>query len=415
MTSAMRNAKVETLHEVSGVGNTHEKRRAVTPPLILHVVHRFAIGGLENVIVNLVNFSPPDRYRHAIVSLTDYTNFRQRIQRNDVPVFALHKRAGHDLGIYGRFWRLLRELQPVILHTYNFPTLEFAVIAALARVPGRIHAEHGRDVFDIDGSNTKYRLFRQLARPFVHRYVAVSDELTRWLTKTIGIPTPQVTHIYNGVDPHRFTPRTGERNAIGPAGFADAESFIIGTVGRMQTVKNQMLLARAFVRLLTLAPALHSRLRLVLVGDGPLREECRRILHEGNVEHLAWLAGERDDIPEILRSLDIFVLPSLTEGISCTILEAMASGVAVLATQVGGNAELVKTDRTGVLLPPEDPEAMATMLLSYVTNPQRAKEQGRAGREQVEKEFSVNVMVEKYLAMYDSLHRRQGLTTAVNS
>ena len=392
--------KIRNMRTVrTGKGNAS----VANPPLILHVVHCFAIGGLENVIVNLINFSSPDRYRHAIVSLTDYTNFRQRIRRDDVPVFALHKHAGHDLGVYWRFWRILRMLRPTILHTYNFPTLEFAALATFARIRGRVHAEHGRDVDDIDGSNAKYQLFRRLARPFVHQYVTVSDDLAQWLTTTIGIPRLQVTHIYNGVDPHRFTPRTGERGALGPAGFADPRTFIIGTVGRMQTVKNQGLLVRAFVRLLSLEPTLHERVRLILVGDGPLREECCQILNEARARNLAWLPGERDDIPEILRSLDLFVLPSLTEGISCTILEAMASGVAVAATQVGGNAELVKDEETGVLMPSEDTEALARALFSYVTNPERARTHGRAGRKCVERRFSMDVMVEKYLAVYDAL------------
>jgi sugar transferase (PEP-CTERM/EpsH1 system associated) len=373
------------------------------PPLILHLVHRFAIGGLENGIVNLINFLPPERYRHAIVSLTDYTDFRQRIRRTDVPVLALHKSEGHDLGVYWRFWRILLKLRPTILHTRNLPTLEFAVLAALARVRGRVHGEHGRDVYDLDGLSAKYRMLRRLAKPFVHQYITVSDELAHWLTTTISIPSSQVLHIYNGVDVQRFTPRIGGRGSLGPPGFATPNSFIIGTVGRMQTVKNQMLLVSAFVRLLAIQPIFRDRVRLVVVGDGPLREECLRILHEGGAANLAWLPGERDDIPEILRFLDLFVLPSLAEGISNTILEAMASGVAVVATRVGGNPELVRVEETGVLVPPEDPEALASALFSCVANPERVRSMGSAGRKRVESQFSVKVMVEKYLGVYDSL------------
>lgn len=373
------------------------------PPLILHVVHRFAIGGLENGLVNLLNFLPPERYRHAIVSLTDATDFRQRIHRSDVSVFALQKKEGHDLGVYWRFWRILRRLRPAILHTRNLPTLEFAVLATLARVPGRVHGEHGRDVHDIDGLSAKYKLLRRVAHPFVHRYITVSDDLAQWLTTTIRIPHSQVLHIYNGVDAHRFSLRIGERGVLGPTGFASTDSFIIGTVGRMQTVKNQVLLASAFVRLLALQPALRDRIRLIMIGDGPLREECQRILHEGGAANLAWLPGERDDIPEILRSFDVFVLPSLTEGISNTILEAMASGIAVVATRVGGNGELVRAGETGSLVPPEDADAMAQVLAWYVDNPEQARRQGSAGRQRIESQFSMQSMTEKYLTVYDSL------------
>ena len=379
--------------------------RDLAPPLILHLVHRFAIGGLENGIVNLINFLPPQRYRHAIVSLTDYTNFRQRIHRADVPVFALHKREGHDAGVYWRFLRVVRQLRPAILHTRNLPTLEFAVLAALLRVPRRIHGEHGRDVYDIDGANAKYRRFRQLAKPFVHQYIAVSEDLARWLTASIGVPASLVTQIYNGVDAQRFTPYPypQTRRPIGPLGFMRADSFVIGTVGRMQQVKNQELLVSAFIRLLTLQPTLRERARLVVVGDGPLREECVRRLHQGGAAQLAWLPGERDDIPEILRAFDLFVLPSLAEGVSNTILEAMASGVAVVATKVGGNSELVREGKTGTLVPVADTEAMAHVLAAYMQRPEEARRQGDAGRQRIEVQFSMQAMTEKYLAVYDSL------------
>src|SRR5207237_9166164 len=132
-----------------------------------------------------------------------------------------------------------------------------------------------------------------------------------------------------------------------------------GTVGRMQEVKDQLTLARAFVELLQRSPQAATRLRLVMVGDGPLRKQVADILNQAGWGALAWLPGERDDVPQIMRGFDLFVLPSLAEGISNTILEAMASGLPVVATSVGGNAELVESGRTGQLVPRSDPEAMA--------------------------------------------------------
>jgi len=173
-----------------------------------------------------------------------------------------------------------------------------------------------------------------------------------------------------------------------------------------------VLLVAAFVRLLALRPTLQDRVRLVVVGDGPLREECLRLLHEAGVADLAWLPGEREDIPDMLRSFDVFVLPSLAEGVSNTILEAMASGVAVVATRVGGNVELVQDAETGTLVPPEDVEAMVRVLASYVENPERARIQGDAGRKRIESQFSMQAMTEKYGAVYDGL---LGPTASVHS
>ena len=120
-----------------------------TPPLIIHVIQHLITGGLENGLVNLINLMPADRYRHAIVCISHYSDFKERIQRDDVPVIALHKREGHDLRVYGKFWRVLREMEPMIVHTRSTPALEFLAVAALAGIPGRIHGEHGRDIYDL--------------------------------------------------------------------------------------------------------------------------------------------------------------------------------------------------------------------------------------------------------------------------
>ena len=173
----------------------------------------------------------------------------------------------------------------------------------------------------------------------------------------------------------------------------------------MQTVKDQPTLARAFIRALEIDPSLKERLRLVLIGDGPLRAECRQLLADAGVADLAWLPGERSDIPEIMRGLDCFVLPSLAEGISNTILEAMASGLPVIATDVGGNADLVASGLTGSIVPAADPEAMAVEIVRLASQPDAAKDMGHAGRDLVEQKFSMNAMVAAYQGTYDKLLR----------
>src|SRR5262249_16334432 len=126
-------------------------------PLVAHIIHRLAVGGLENGLVNLINHTPAERYRHAIVALTEVTDFRNRIHRKDVPVFSLHKSKGQDFNTYGRLFRVLRTLHPDIVHTRNLGTLEYLVPAAFAGIACRIHGEHGRDVHDLDGSSPKYK------------------------------------------------------------------------------------------------------------------------------------------------------------------------------------------------------------------------------------------------------------------
>ncbi len=373
------------------------------PPLILHVIHRLAVGGLENGLVNLINHTPPERYRHAIVCLSDFTDFRERIEARDVPVIALHKRQGKDPGIHAVLWKVLRNLQPTIVHTRNLPAMEYAVSAMLAGVPRRVHGEHGRDIYDLDGLNPRYNLLRKAMRPFIHRHVAVSKDLERWLIRTVGVPPGRVAQIYNGVDAGRFRPRSGARRNLGPAGFCTEETLVLGTVGRMEAVKDPLTLVRAFLRLLEVEPTARERARLVMIGDGALKKDAEGLLASAGAAHLAWLPGERNDVPEIMRSLDLFVLPSLREGISNTILEAMATGLPVVATGVGGNAELVEDRKTGTLVPAADPSAMAAAIRGYVLDRERLIGHGKAGRRRVDERFSIGSMVDSYLALYDAV------------
>lgn len=376
-------------------------------PLVMHIIYRLAIGGLENGLVNVINHMPAERYRHAIVCLTDATDFRQRLQRPDVPIVELHKRAGQDVGLHLRLWRLFRHWRPAIVHSRNFVSLEYAIPAMCARVPGRIHGEHGRDMQDLDGSRRTYNLWRRLLRPCIHHYTTVSQDLARWLVARIGIAERHVTQIYNGVDAQRFHPRGASRPPLGPAEFATPATCVIGTVGRMQTVKDQLTLVRAFLQLVTDDARLRDQVRLVMIGDGPLRVEAQQLLRQANAESLAWLPGARDDIPELLRALDVFVLPSLAEGISNTILEAMASGLPVVATGVGGNLELVDDGQTGCLVPVADPSALAQALRGYVMDSTRVRAHGEAGRRKVEAQFSMEAMVQRYLAVYDAVLTRR--------
>lgn len=381
-------------------------RTSKSLPLIAHVIHRLAIGGLENGLVNLINHIPEDRCRHVIIALTNATTFRERIRRSDVPVIELHKQDGHDLNVHRRFWQVLRQLRPAIVHTRNLSTIEFQFTAALAGVPGRIHGEHGRDMHDLDGLNRKYKLLRKALRPVITRYTAVSKDIASWLVGTIGVNQASVQQIYNGVDAQKFRPRIDPTERIGPGGFFDDHAFVIGTVGRMEPVKDQLNLVRAFIKLAGRVGEARNSLRLMMVGDGPLREAALQLLREAQIDKLAWLPGERDDVPALMRSLDLFVLPSLREGISNTILEAMASGLPVVATTVGGNPELVREGVTGTLVPHSDDGALTMAVESYLTDRQKLLSHGQAARRAVEKQFSMDAMVAGYLQVYENVLSR---------
>lgn len=372
-------------------------------PLIVHVIYHLAVGGLENGLVNLINRIPEDRYRHAIICMTDYTDFRNRIQNPNVGVYVLNKRPGKDLKIYVTLWKLLRRLKPDIVHTRNLATLEAQFPALMAGVPRRVHGEHGRDIHDLDGTSKKYQLLRRLFKPMVQQYIALSYNLQDYLRDNIGVPGKKLTHICNGVDTEKFRPAdTGSRDVL-PAGFAVPGTLVFGTVGRMEAVKDQVTLARAFVQLVEAHSRGRDSLRLVMVGGGALREPAMTILRTAGLEELAWLPGERNDVPELLRALDVFVLPSLAEGISNTILEAMASGLPVVATEVGGNGELVDPETTGFLVKRGDPAALAGAMQQYIDIEELQQQHGTMARKRCEEKFSINTMVQRYQDLYDSL------------
>jgi glycosyltransferase involved in cell wall biosynthesis len=169
--------------------------------------------------VNLINRMPPDRFRHAIICLTTYTDFRHRIKRPDVAIHALDKPAGNSPATLFRLWRLLRTLRPAILHTRNLAALEGAVPAALAGIRARIHGEHGRDINDIDGSNVRQQRIRRLFKPFVSQYIALSKDLESYLCDKIHVPRARVAQLYNGVDTELFHPGRYRARAVAAAGL----------------------------------------------------------------------------------------------------------------------------------------------------------------------------------------------------
>jgi sugar transferase (PEP-CTERM/EpsH1 system associated) len=362
---------------------------------VAHVVHSLQVGGLENGVVNLVNGAGPG-LRHTVVCLTTAGPLRARL-RPEVEVFVLGKGRGHDVRAFVRLARLLRRLRPDIVHSRNWATFDAVLAARLARVPAVVHGEHGRDVSDPEGLHARRNRIRRVCAPLVDRFVTVSDDLRGWLVTRVGIPAGKVTRIHNGVDTARFAPADGlaERAGLGWAGNAE----VIGTVGRLDPVKDQAGLVEAFARV---APA-HPRAVLAIVGDGPCRAELERVVAAHGVGARVRLLAERSDVPEILRTMDVFVLPSIAEGISNTLLEAMATGLPLVATRVGGNPELVQDGVNGRLVPRRDRTALAGALAAYLDDPHLRAIHGKSSRQRALDVFALPRMLDAYADLYGGL------------
>ena len=373
------------------------------PPLIVHVIHRLGVGGLENGLVNLINGMPGGRYQHAIICLEEYTDFRRRISKSDIKVFALHKRKGYDLQLYLKLFRLFRQLKPDIVHTRNLATLEAQLVAAAAGIKRRVHGEHGRDMSDLEGKSLKYNLLRGAIYPFVSQFITVSKDLQTWLVNRLKVSPERITQIYNGVDNERFSATLSQAIDHSPEGFFAENVFVIGSVGRMEAVKDYPTLIRAFIRLLEAVPDARKKLRLIIVGDGSSRQRCLEMVCKTGFEKLIWMPGERSDIPSLMRKMDLFVLPSLGEGISNTILEAMSCSLPVVATRVGGNVELIDESRSGTLVEPGDEAGLEKAILKYYVQPELLEKHGKFARNKIETCFSMSSMIENYMNVYDRL------------
>jgi sugar transferase (PEP-CTERM/EpsH1 system associated) len=376
------------------------------PPLVVHVVDALDTASTESSLLNLIRHLPPERYRHAIVCLHDRGGYDGDLRQHGVDILNLHKRAGHDPLHYLRMYGVLRTLRPDLVHTRDGTGLPAQLVAALAGVKLRVHAEHGRGMADAGGAFGT-RLLLRLLCPLVDHYIAVSSDLEQWLVESVGAEPARVSQIANGVDSVQFHPRLGPAAAVGPPGFMHDGVFVVGSAGRMDEAGNHTTLVEAFLRLIASPHPAHQRLRLLLVGDGPARAECQALLHRAGAAARAWLPGARADLPQLLRAMDLFVLPSLAEDRSNAILQAMATGLPVVASAVGGNTDLVHPGFTGILVPPMSTELLASAIADYCRIPDMATRHGARARSQVIARHSMPAMARDYLAVYDALTRSE--------
>ncbi|MDX3772889.1 TIGR03088 family PEP-CTERM/XrtA system glycosyltransferase [Chromatiaceae bacterium AAb-1] len=366
---------------------------------IVHLVWSFRTGGLENGVVNLINQLDYSRFRHTIICLTDYDpQFYARILHPATNIYTLRRKPGHDFGSLWQCYRLLRELKPDICHSRNLAALEYQLPAWLAGVPCRIHGEHGWDIGDLAGSNRKYIRLKRLFRPLISQYISLSHEGAAYLQQQVKVPAAKLNIICNGVDTAKFTTTDNARQVL-PAPLQQA-SVIFGSIGRMAEVKNHSLLVDAFIRLCQQQPLYKEQAALVIIGDGPCHIPLQQKLAAAGLADRCWLPGNRSDIASLLPAFSVFVLPSLAEGISNTILEAMACGIPVIASKVGGNPELVTEGITGWLFPSQDKAALIARLQQCLQQPDLLKRLGHQARLRAEHQFSLQQMASRYAGLY---------------
>jgi sugar transferase (PEP-CTERM/EpsH1 system associated) len=349
---------------------------------VAHVSFGLDVGGQEKLLVELARHVNRDRFAMTFVSLGHRGAVADELEACGASVVALENPSGLKPGLILRLARLFGRLRPSVVHTHDNRALVYGVPAArLARVPRVIHTRHGRNA----GSTPRQvGLVRLLCR-LVDEYVCVSRDAEA-LSLLEGIPAAKLRTIYNGIDLERFA-------FSGPC----TEGPVV-TVARLSPEKGVDNLVRAASIAMQQVPELLFQ----VAGDGPCLVELRQMIAELGLAGKLSLLGMVRDIPDLLARVCLFVLPSRSEGVSLTLLEAMARGLPVVATRVGGTPEVVEDGVTGLLVPSEDLDRLAEAILQLRCNPETAKRMGEEGRRRVESLFDVRRMVADYEALYSA-------------
>lgn len=351
---------------------------------VLHVVNCLEMGGLEKVVVGLTQHI--DKVQHTVVCLIAKGDLWKEVEGE---CLFLNNPSGLTLSTIPRIKKIIQEKKIDIVHTHNQGPQFYGAIAGKLSGKAVIHTKHGQNVVN---SHRRYYLDR-FSSFFTDKIVTVSDDARDICLRQLKIPEKKVVTVLNGVDIEKFHCFTDK------AQFQQGRPFVIGTVGRLASEKNHSCLLDACTRLADRK----INFQLKIVGDGPLKNmlinKCKKLNLQDHVDFV----GSRLDIPVIMNEFDLFVLPSLTEGVSLTLLEAMSCELAVVATNVGGTPEVVVDGETGFLVPSNSPDQLADSIFSSLISPQRRLEMGRAGRARVVTTFSLTQVAEKYLSFYREL------------
>ena len=353
--------------------------------VIGHVVLGLATGGLEQVVLNFVAYSGGKNFRHIIFCLGTGGSLISQAERLKIPLVTLQKRKGIDWRTIFALARLFQKYEVDIVHTHNPGPHFYGLIAAkLAGVPFSVHTKHGRNF-----PRNKKRVWQnRILAAFTNSLVAVSEDSRKIMVEIEKINPRKTRRIWNGVEISHFTPNPS----------ADT-SPVIGTVARLCPEKDQVTLLKAFQLLVKEQPAI----RLMIVGGGPCLSDLQKLASGLGILQRVEFLGERFDIPRLLNSFTIFTLSSITEGLPITILEAMAVGLPVVATDVGGNRELVNPPECGLLVPPRNPVELSKAYLELFRNRSLREQMGNAARKRVQKYFGLDRMVSEYELLYSEL------------
>ncbi|MCL4182503.1 MAG: glycosyltransferase [Burkholderiaceae bacterium] len=371
---------------------------------LAHVVNTLNPGGTERLVVDMAT-SLVAEFDIMVLCLDETGAWAQTLRDLGIAVYGLRRQPGIDLSVAWRLAQRLREFRADIVHAHQSSAWFYSALARLLyRPPRLLFEEHGRFFPEADRPLKRF-VNRVLIRRLTHRCVAVSRDVRCRLVRYEGLKPADIEVVYNGTVPVQPLDAAARQRLRAGLGFA-RDHFVIGTIGRFDPVKNLPMLVSAVADVATES----ERVRAVMVGDGPESPAIRRRIEASGLTDRIVLTGHRDDARQLVQGLDLFVLTSLSEGTSMALLEAVAAGVPVAVTGVGGNGEIVDADRTGWVVPSGDVQALSAVFREALARPDLARRMADAGRRRFEERFTFRHMLDAYRALYEELsgHERLG-------
>lgn len=362
--------------------------------LLLHITHDLQIGGLQQVVVTLCKYTDRKQFDIAVLCLRERGVFAKELEEIGVPVHLLpQKEQGTDYFAFRKVAKFLRTEQVDIIHTHNTQPFIDGVIGALLsrRIQTIIHTDHARSFPD----KKRYMFAEWLLSHFVTRIVGVSEHTSQNLVTYEKISPDKIMTIYNGIDPEPYSVVVDRQKYLHELGLP-VDGPIIGLGVRLAQQKGITYLLQAMPALLSAFP----NLSLIIAGEGELEADLKKEAESLNISKHVFFLGPRLDMPILLKTLDVYVLPSLWEGLPMVLLEAMAAGCPIVATNVGGNAIAVKNGINGTLVTSRDPGALAQAIIAMLHNDRQREEFARNGFELFQGKFSAEIMAQRYQKLY---------------